>query len=89
MIITEEREYREEIESVYFTDNGCRGREKIIEETDRNFLRRRGNGKKNRNNCILILTQDDSSDFGQIKIGRPDGIRARRKGSGALWKLED
>jgi len=32
-------------------DNGCRGREKIVEEADRNF-RERGNGKEDRNNCI-------------------------------------
>jgi len=88
MIITEEREYREEVESVYFTDNGCRGREKIIKEADRNFMKKGGNEKKNRNNCIWVLTRDDP-DFGQIKIGRPDEIRARRKGSDALWKLED
>jgi len=46
MIITEEREYREEIESVYFMDNGCRGREKIIKEADRNFMREGGNEKE-------------------------------------------
>jgi len=89
MIIIEERGYREEVESVYFTDNGCREREKIIEEVDKNFMREGGNGKKDKNNCIWVLTRDDSPDFGQIKIGRPDRIRARRKGSGALWKLED
>jgi len=67
MIITEERECREEVESVYFTDNGYRGREKIIEEADRNFMRKGRNRKKNRNNCIWVLTRYDSP--GQIKIG--------------------
>jgi len=50
-------------------------------------MRKGRDGKKKRNNCIWILTRYDSPDFGQI--GRPDRIRAKRKGSGALWKLED
>jgi len=33
-------------------DNGCRGREKIVEEADKNFMKEGGNGKKDRNNCI-------------------------------------
>jgi len=52
MIIAEESGYRKEVESVYFMDNGCRGREKIIDEADRNFMREGGNEKKDRNNCI-------------------------------------
>jgi len=31
---------------VYFTGNSCRGREKIIEEADRKFMREGGNRKK-------------------------------------------
>jgi len=80
MIITEEKECRGEVESVYFTDNGCRGREKIIEEADRNFLRKEGNGKKNRNNGIWVLTRYDNPDFGQIKIGRPDRYESEGRG---------
>jgi len=68
-------------------DNGCRRREKIVEETDRNFMREGENGKKDRNNCIL--TRDGRPDFGQIEIVRPDGTRPRRKRGGALGKLED
>jgi len=67
IIITEEREYREEVESVYFMDhfNSCRGREKIIKEADRKWrdlMREGGNRKKDRNNCIWVLTRDNSSD---------------------------
>jgi len=41
--------------SVYFVDNGYRGREKITEKADRNFVRERGIRKKHRNNCIWVL----------------------------------
>jgi len=41
------------VESV--VDNGCRGRKKIIEKTDRNFVREGGIRKEHRNKCIWVL----------------------------------
>jgi len=61
-------------------DNGCREREKIVEEADRNFMREEENEKKDRNNCIWVLNRDSRPDFRQIV--RSDGIRPRRKRGG-------
>jgi len=72
---------------IYFSDSGHRGREKIIEETDRNIIQKGGNGKKDGNDGVWILTQDSWSDFGQIEIIGPDGVRDG--GNGALRELQD
>jgi len=52
-------------------------------------MRERRIWEEDGNNCVWVLARDDSPEFGQIEIIRPDGITARRKRSGALWKLED
>jgi len=50
--------------SIYFADSGPQGREKIMKEKDKNFIRKRGNGKKDGNNCVWILIRDGRPDFG-------------------------
>jgi len=70
---------------LYFSD-GCRGREKIVEEVDRNIWKG-GSGKKDGNNRVWILTRDGGFDFEQIKIVGPDRVRTGRKGSDALREL--
>jgi len=57
-------------------------------------MREGGNGKKDRNNYIWVLTLDDSPNFNnKIDKSKSTGLieyeSGRRKGSGALWKLED
>jgi len=34
-----------------------------MKEEDRNFTRKREMGKKDRNNCVRIMTRDDGPDF--------------------------
>jgi len=48
-----------------------------------------GNGKKDGNEGVGILTRNSRSDFGQIEIVGPNGVRVGRKRSGALRELED
>jgi len=51
---------------------------------DGNIVREGGNGKKDGDNCIWVLTRDDGPDFGQIETVRTNEIRVRRKGSDAM-----
>jgi len=43
---------------IYFADGGHRGKEKIIKEENRNFIKKGGMGKKDGNNRVWILTRD-------------------------------
>jgi len=52
MSITVEGEYKEGVLLIYFTDNCCRRREKIMEGKDRNFIMKERNGKKDENSCV-------------------------------------
>jgi len=48
-----------------------------------------GKREEDGNNRIGVLTRDGRSDLGEIKIIGPDGVRPRRKRSGALRELKD
>jgi len=42
---------------IYFSDNGRRGREKIVKKTDRNFTREGGSGEEHGNNRVWVLNR--------------------------------
>jgi len=73
-IVMEERERKRSEVLIYFSDNGRRGREKIVKEADRNFMREGRSGEKDGNDRVWVLIRNDCPNFGQIKIGRPDGV---------------
>jgi len=64
----------EGVRSVYFMDNGCGGREKIIKKTNGNLSRKGGSGEEHENNGIWVQRGYDCPNFGQIKISRADGV---------------
>jgi len=58
-----QRECRRNEMLVYFANSGRRGRKKIMEKEDGNFVRKGGVGKRDGDDCARILIQDDRSDF--------------------------
>jgi len=63
--------------------------EEVVKKTDGNIVGKRRGRKENRDEGVRILGRDDLSDFCQIKIIGPDGIRTGGERVGALRELGD
>jgi len=61
--IVVQRERRKSEMSIYFANSGRRGRKKIMEKENENFVRKGEVGKKNEDDCARIFTRDNRPDF--------------------------
>jgi len=67
---------------------GRRGKE-VVKVSDGNFIWKRRGREKNKDEGVRILSRDNFSDFRQIEIIGPDGVRTGGERVGTLRELSN